>query len=122
MSKHDLGVATRGICLALLVVLLCAPSSEALPLRKIGPGSVWTDAVRYAVLFPATQMWSPEQVVDERAGGRYTVTAPTSPPAPGFQMPSLCRFDSVAAGSVLWSCPFGEPPYLLSDLATGRVR
>ena len=122
MSKQSLGVAARGICLALLVVVLWAPSSEALPLRTIGPGSVWTEGARYAVFFPPEQMWWPTSVFDERAGRRYTVSPPTVPPAPGFQTPPICRFYAVAAGSVLWSCPSGEPPYLLTELATGVTR
>jgi hypothetical protein len=122
MSRQIVGAVWRGTCLALLLMLALASPAGALPLRKIGPGSVWTDGVRYAVFFPANQAWWPREVLDERSGRRYTVTAPTSPPAPGFQAPSLCLFQDVAGGSVLWSCPSGEPRYLLTELATGIVR
>jgi hypothetical protein len=115
-------VVQRAIWLAVLVLLASAASASALPLRKLGPGSIWTDGTRYAVFFPAEQAWWPAQVYDERAGRRYTVNTPTVPPAPGFQTPPICRFYAVAGGSVLWSCPFGEPPYLLTELATGVTR
>ena len=122
MSKRSLRGAARAGCVALLVLFLWAPSSGAVPLRKIGPASVWTDGARYAAFFPPEQVWWPQQVVDERAGRRYSVTPPTVPPGPGFQTPPICQFYAVAGGSVLWSCPFGQPPYLLTELATGVTR
>jgi hypothetical protein len=120
MSEANVEVVRRGTWLALLVLLISASSAWALPLRKLGPGSVWTDGDRYAVFFPPDQIERPRQILDERTGRRYAVSAPTSPPTAGFQ--TSCRFGFVAAGSVLWSCPFDKSPYLLTDVATGLTR
>jgi hypothetical protein len=122
MSLEPLAVIGRTFGTALVVLLAGASQAVALPLRDIGQGTVWTDGDRYAVFYPHDEANRPRMVLDERTGRRYPLSAPTVPPASGFTTPVACRFNGLAAGQVLWACDYGDPPFLLTELATGESR
>jgi hypothetical protein len=95
------------IAIAAAAIALPAAAHAEPPFRKLGPGEIWTDGERYAVM---SRDAIPRRAFDDRTGTSY----PIAPPA------DECTIMGIAAGTVLWSCRDGDPMLMALDSGTSR--